>query len=208
MHKFSRYLRIIRRWCFFRDLKRRALFGQRERKKNIRNISFVHIMQKRFLRAYVCVYICMCVCVYGVSPRPLQIVCAHACHISLEDNHDQNATPRSARARSLARCKYNLPPPRRVHLSVIRMPIARLKNDYGHERRCVAVRHNAILSILARTCGGKSFRNESASVFMYVCNTIAQTQRFIFMEKNPCERSRGMISFNIHPLFGNNMIFK
>lgn len=29
---------------------------------------------------------------------------------------------------------------RRAHLSVIRMPIASLENDYGHERRCRSVR--------------------------------------------------------------------
>lgn len=144
MHELSRYLRIIwRRFFHAIRTKRRILFGQKEREKE----------RQRNTQYNDCAYNAkeVSVCMYGVSPRPLQIVCAHACHISLEDarNHAirmQHLDP-LALARSLARCKCNLPPPRRVHLSVIRMPIARLKNDYGHERRFVAVRHNAILSL-------------------------------------------------------------
>lgn len=79
----------------------------------------------------------------------------------------------SIRSRLLVRCKCNLPPPRRVHLFVIRMPIASLKNDCGHELcRCVAVRHNAIPLLLLVAYGGKSSRNRSvfiSSVFIWIC---------------------------------------
>lgn len=86
------------------------------------------------------------------ASRSLQIA---ACHISFASTHVRmftyvraiarskcNATPRDPLA-GLAR-SHRTPADllvanaifRRAHLSVIRMPIARLENDYGHERRC------------------------------------------------------------------------
>lgn len=86
------------------------------------------------------------------APRPFQIAACHifpaGTHVSMSTyvraiaRSECNAAPcdplaRLARSRGTlaARSVANAIFRRGAHLSVIRMPIARLENDYGHERR-------------------------------------------------------------------------
>jgi len=132
---FFRNLTIVRREDFFRAVRaeRRASFVREKREK--RKVRATHRLYTRTRN------------LWGISPRLLEIACER--NISREGpahvrarNHTQSECSTLIHSRSLDRCECNLAssPRPRAHLSVIRIPIARLKKRLRTRAAVAAVR--------------------------------------------------------------------